>query len=45
MPNGWEYIVRGQLLTLFGMLEQKNLLITKIKGNRKDDFGLNVLNI
>ncbi len=45
MPTGWEYVVRGQLLTLFGMLEQKNLLITKLKEKRQDEFGLNVLNI
>lgn len=45
MQNGWEHIVQGQLLTLFGLLEQKNYIYSSIHDNGQEDFGQNVLNL
>lgn len=45
MLSGWEYVVQGQLLTLFGLLEQQDHVISNVHGNRQGDFCHNILNI
>ena len=42
--TGWEYVVKGLLLQLFGLLEQKQKIFSAIRGDKRATFGLSVLN-
>lgn len=43
--DGWEFVLRGQMLTLFGVLDQNSYISNTDRTDLQCDFGLNVLEI